>query len=347
MDRIKKILSTNLVTGGIGFIGSHVAAVFLEAGYEVLIIDKSSKKRGIQHIKDIVGLSEKSKKLLFFQIDMLNYDALLEVFLSNTDIDAVIHLAGLKSVAKSNFCPLLYYQNNLVSSINLLRVMEDTGVNKLLFSSSAFVYEESDTQISENAKLMPKTPYASSKAMIEKIMSDVQKSAPEYWHIGCMRYFNPVGAHQSGKIGEEVTNESCNLVPIIAQVAAGEKQCVTIFGDDYETRDGTTIRDYVHITDLAYGHISALKKIAEKPTYCVYNIGTGIGTSVIEMIKFFEKVSGCKIPYKIGKRREGDLKMLVADPSKSLAELNLKCEKSVLEMCADFWKWKQIGEKDI
>lgn len=284
-----------LVTGGAGFIASHTNVELLNAGYEVVVVDNliNSSRKSIDRVEELTG-----KKITFYEEDLLNEKALDDIF-DKEKIDSVIHFAALKAVGESCEIPLRYFDNNLTGTLNLLKVMEKHNVKSLVFSSSATVYGKPKTvPIKEDFPLSVSNPYGRTKLITEDMLRDIYKSDNE-WNIAILRYFNPIGAHESGRIGENPNGIPNNLLPYIAKVAAGQLECVNVFGDDYDTPDGTGVRDYIHISDLAEGHIKALQKLSEHPGLVTYNLGTGVGYSVLEIIKSFEKACGKKIPYKI------------------------------------------------
>ena len=327
-----------IVTGGAGYIGSHTCLELLNSGYEVTVIDNlcNAGREGLRRVEKLTG-----KTLNFFQVDLLDADALDTVFRQNADATAVIHFAGLKAVGESVEKPLLYYQNNLIGTLNLCQSMQRYGVKNMVFSSSATVYgDPASVPITEEFPLLACTnPYGRTKAMIEDILRDLHV-ADEEWNISLLRYFNPVGAHESGEIGEDPNGIPNNLMPYISQVAVGRLEQFSVFGDDYSTPDGTGVRDYIHVVDLAKGHLCALEKMAEKPGVVTYNLGTGQGCSVLEMISAFEKASGKKIPYTITPRRHGDIAQCYADPSRAAQELGWKAERGLDTMCTDTWNWQ-------
>ena len=325
-----------LVTGGAGYIGSHTCVQLLNNGYEVTVVDNlcNSCEEALARVEKITG-----KKLNFYNIDMVDKDKLDTVFAENK-FDAVIHFAGLKAVGESVQIPLNYYHNNLYSTINLCEVMSKHGLKKLVFSSSATVYGKPHTvPITEDFPLSCTNPYGRTKLMIEDILRDLAVSDSE-WDIALLRYFNPVGAHESGLIGEDPKGIPNNLMPYITQVAIGKRPYVHVFGNDYDTPDGTGVRDYIHVVDLALGHIKAVEKVEGEDGLFIYNLGTGIGYSVLDVVKSFEKASGKKIPYVIGPRRDGDIATCYSDPSKALKELGWKAERGLDEMCEDSWRWQ-------
>lgn len=327
---------TILVTGGTGYIGSHTVLQLLDAGYNVVIVDNlsNSKLESLRRMEKLAGQAIK-----FNKVDLLDYDKLDEVF-KNESVDAVIHFAGLKAVGESVEIPLLYYKNNITGTINLCEVMQKHNVKKLVFSSSATVYgDPHKVPITEDFPLHATNPYGRTKLMIEEILRDIYVS-DNSWDIAILRYFNPVGAHKSGEIGEDPNGIPNNLMPYIAQVAVGKLKELTIFGDDYPTKDGTGVRDYIHVIDLADGHLKALEKLIQNPGCVTYNLGTGNGYSVLEMVKAFEEASGRAIPYKIAGRRPGDIAECYADPTIAEKELNWKAERDINEMCEDIWRWQ-------
>ncbi|MCI5500307.1 MAG: UDP-glucose 4-epimerase GalE [Lachnospiraceae bacterium] len=325
-----------LVTGGAGFIGSHTNVELLNAGYDVVVIDNlvNSSKESIKRVEKLTG-----KKITFYEEDLLNEKALDDIF-AKEDIGSVIHFAALKAVGESCEIPIRYFDNNLSGTINLLKVMDKHNVKSLVFSSSATVYgKPKSVPIREDFPLYVSNPYGRTKLITEDMLRDIYKSDNE-WNIALLRYFNPIGAHESGEIGENPHGIPNNLLPYVSKVAAGQLECVNVFGDDYDTPDGTGVRDYIHIQDLAAGHIKALEKLAEKPGLVTYNLGTGVGYSVLDIIHNFEKACGKKIPYRIAPRRPGDIDMCYADPSKAEKELGWKAERGIDKMCEDAWRWQ-------
>jgi UDP-glucose 4-epimerase len=326
-----------LVTGGAGYIGSHTCVELLKAGYEVIVIDNlvNSKEESITRIREITG-----KPLTFYKADLLDKQAINEIFKSKS-IEAVMHFAGFKAVGESVALPLRYYHNNIAGTLTLLEIMQIHGVKKIVFSSSATVYGNPHTvPITEDFPLSATNPYGQTKLIIEQILSDLHYSEPD-WNIAILRYFNPIGAHPSGKIGEDPNGIPNNLVPYITQVAIGKLRVLNIFGSDYETPDGTGVRDYIHVVDLAAGHIKALQKLNENPGNVVYNLGTGKGYSVLEIINTFSKVTGKEIPYRFVERRPGDVAVSYADPSKANNELSWSAKYGLEEMCTDAWRWQR------
>lgn len=325
-----------LVTGGAGYIGSHTCVELLNAGHDVLVVDNlsNSKEEALRRVQKITG-----KTIRFYKVDLLDRQALDEVF-THQLIDAVIHFAGLKAIDESVRIPLRYFYNNLTGTLILCEVMQAHGVRKIIFSSSATVYGNAEKMpILEDFPLSVVNPYGRTKLMIEDILRDLYIS-DEAWNIAILRYFNPVGAHPSGMIGEDPNGIPNNLVPYISQVAVGKLPYLRIFGNDYPTPDGTCIRDYIHVIDLAMGHLRALEKLATNPGLVTYNLGTGEGTSVLEMVKTFERACGKTIPIRIIGRRPGDVPISYADPSKAGRELGWEALRGIHEMCADTWRWQ-------
>lgn len=325
-----------LVTGGAGYIGSHTCVELLNNNYDVVVVDNlcNSSQESLNRVKTITG-----KEVTFYQQDILDESALATIF-SEHKIDAVIHFAGLKAVGESVEMPLEYYQTNLTGTLVLFKVMRDFDVKNFVFSSSATVYGDPHTvPITEEFPLSATNPYGRSKLIIEEISHDLFV-ADKQWNIALLRYFNPVGAHKSGLIGEDPNGIPNNLIPYISQVAVGKREYLSVFGGDYDTPDGTGVRDYIHVVDLARGHIKALEKLVSKPGLVVYNLGTGQGYSVIEMVKAIEKASGREVPYKIVKRRAGDIATCYADPAFALQEINWKAEFGLEEMAEDTWRWQ-------
>lgn len=317
-----------LVTGGAGYIGSHTCVELLTTGYEVVVVDNfaNSKPEVLKRIKEITG-----KTLKFYEANLLNKDKLDKVFREN-DFEAVIHFAGLKAVGESVEFPLRYYQNNLMGTLMLCEVMQKYGVKKIVFSSSASVYGMPERMpITEEFPLQAMNPYGRTKLMIEEILRDIY-AADKDWGIVLLRYFNPIGAHESGRIGEDPKGIPNNLMPYLTQVAVGKREKLYIFGNDYPTSDGTGVRDYLHVVDLARGHLQALDKV---------KVMTGVGYSVLEVVRSFAKATGKDIPYVITERRPGDIAECYADPSKAFRELGWKAEKSLEEMCKDSWRWQK------
>lgn len=317
-----------LVTGGTGYIGSHTCVELLNAGYEIVVLDNlsNSKVEVVDKIKKITG-----KDFKFYEQDLCNEEKLDTLF-KNENIDAVIHFAGLKAVGESVEKPILYYQNNLDSTLTLCKIMNKYNVKKIVFSSSATVYGSQDIlPIKETANLSTTNPYGSTKLFIEYILDDIYKSDND-WSIIKLRYFNPVGAHESGLIGEDPNGIPNNLMPYVSKVAIGELPNLNVFGNDYNTKDGTGVRDYIHVVDLAKGHIKALEYIDKNKGSIAVNLGTGIGYSVLDIVKAYEKENNVKIPYKIVERRDGDIAECYADPEKALTLLKWKAEKNLNDM---------------
>jgi len=325
-----------LITGGAGYIGSHTCVELLNAGYEIVVLDNlsNSKVDSLDRIREIT-----TKDFKFYQTDLLNKAELQTIFAENK-IEAVIHFAGLKAVGESVSIPLHYYQNNITGTLVLCEVMEKFGVHNMVFSSSATVYGmQEQVPLSEELPLQATNPYGRTKLMIEEILRDLYVSNKN-WSVALLRYFNPVGAHSSGCIGEDPNGIPNNLVPYITQVAVGKLSELRVFGNDYTTHDGTGVRDYIHVVDLAAGHLKALEKVMASSGVSAYNLGTGTGYSVLEMIRAFEKVTGRSIPYRIINRRPGDIGVSYADPSKAQKELKWVAKKGLEEMCMDSWRWQ-------
>ncbi|OGR24316.1 MAG: UDP-glucose 4-epimerase GalE [Desulfobacterales bacterium RIFOXYA12_FULL_46_15] len=326
-----------LVTGGAGYIGSHTCVELLNDNHEVVVLDNlsNSSEESLNRIRRITG-----RPVVFYKTDLMDKKSIADIFAGHK-IDAVIHFAGLKAVGESVSIPLKYYHNNITGTLNLLKVMMDMGVKNIVFSSSATVYgAPASLPIKEDFPLSATNPYGRTKLMIEEILQDLYHSDQD-WNIALLRYFNPVGAHMSGEIGEDPSGIPNNLMPYISGVAVGALPEVNVFGNDYDTPDGTGVRDYIHVVDLAKGHIRTLPKLFTHPGLVMYNLGTGRGYSVLEMIKGFEAASGKKIPYKITARRPGDVAACWADPSKALEELGWKAEKTLYDMCKDTWQWQK------
>ena len=328
-----------LVTGGAGYIGSHTCVELLNNNYEVVILDNfsNSKKEVLEKIKEIT-----KKDFKFYEGNMIDSNLLDKIFTENK-IDAVIDFAAYKAVGESVEKPVEYYKNNVATVLNLLEEMKKHNCKKLVFSSSATVYGTPEkVPIIEDSKTGGTTnPYGTSKLFVEQILKDLYKS-DNTWDIVILRYFNPIGAHESGLIGEEPNGIPANLMPYISKVASKKLECLSVFGDDYETKDGTGVRDYIHVVDLAIGHIKALEKLErENKGLFIYNLGTGKGYSVLDMIKSFEKANGIEIPYKIAPRRQGDIAICYADPTKAQEELNFKATKTLEDMCKDAWNFEK------
>lgn len=327
---------TVLVTGGAGYIGSHTCIELINAGHSVLVLDNlcNASRRSLERVEAIVG-----QAIPFVEGDIRDA-ALLDQLFSEQSIDSVVHFAGLKAVGESTEIPLDYYENNVWGTINLLQVMRRHGVKKLVFSSSATVYgDPASVPIREDFPLSATNPYGRSKLMIEDMLRDLALSDSD-WQVALLRYFNPVGAHPSGTIGEDPNGIPNNLMPFIAQVAIGKRPELAVFGDDYNTPDGTGVRDYIHVVDLAVGHVKAIEKLEQKPGCVAYNLGTGKGYSVLEMVRAFEKASGKPVPYKVVARRPGDIAQCYADPAFAERELGWRAEKGLEEMMVDAWRWQ-------
>ena len=325
-----------LVTGGAGYIGSHTCVELIEKGYDILVVDSlvNSSEESLNRVKKITGAPVK-----FIQLDLLDREDLARVFKENK-IDAVIHFAGLKAVGESADIPLLYYHNNITGTLHLVEAMISSGVKNIVFSSSATVYgDPHEVPIKEDFPVSPTNPYGRTKLMIEDILKDLHQS-DKSWNIMLLRYFNPVGAHQSGEIGEDPNGIPNNLMPYVSQVAVGKLDELAVFGNDYPTVDGTGVRDYIHVVDLARGHISALEKLKTSPGLLTCNLGTGRGYSVLEMVAAFEKASGRKVNYKVAGRRTGDIATCYADPSLAKKELGWSAEFGIDDMCRDLWHWQ-------
>jgi UDP-glucose 4-epimerase len=325
-----------LVTGGAGYIGTHTCVELLNAGYEIIVVDSfaNSKPESVRRVTELTG-----KEFKFYEVDLLNRAELEQVF-SENNIEAVIHFAGLKAVGESVELPLHYYHNNITGTLILAETMQKFGVHKMVFSSSATVYGmPKQVPISEDFSLQATNPYGRTKLMIEEILRDLYISNDE-WGIALLRYFNPIGAHESGRIGEDPNGIPNNLMPYITQVAVGKLKELSVFGHDYSTVDGTGVRDYIHVVDLAKGHLKALEKVMSTNGVAAYNLGTGKGYSVLEMVKAFEEASGREVPYRVSDRRPGDIAECYADPEKAKAELGWEAEKGIEEMCRDSWKWQ-------
>lgn len=326
-----------IVTGGAGYIGSHTCVELLNAGHQVTVIDNlsNSSEKSLERVQELTG-----KAVALFQADLLDTEAVDRIFELCDDAGAVIHFAGLKAVGESVAEPLRYYQNNVTGTLNLCQVMQKYGVKNIVFSSSATVYgNPAKVPITEDFPLSCTNPYGRSKLMVEDIFRDLYVADPS-WNIALLRYFNPVGAHESGKIGEDPNDIPNNLMPYISQVAVGKLEQLSVYGSDYNTPDGTGVRDYIHVVDLALGHIKALEKLNENPGVVTYNLGTGKGCSVIDMIKAFAEASGKTVNYRITDRRPGDIDCCYADPTLAYQELGWKAELGLKRMCADTWRWQ-------
>jgi UDP-glucose 4-epimerase len=331
-------MSTILVTGGAGFIGSHTCVELSEAGYDVVVVDNlsNSSKESIHRVEQITG-----KKIKFYEADIADRKIMNQIFEEN-DIFGVIHFAGLKAVGESVQKPLEYYKNNISGTLEMCDVMRNHGVKNIIFSSSATVYGEPEIiPITEECpKGQCTNPYGWTKSMLEQILTDIQKADNE-WNVILLRYFNPIGAHKSGLIGEDPNGIPNNLMPYITKVATGQLPRVNVFGNDYPTPDGTGVRDYIHVVDLAVGHVNAVEKIKENPGVKIYNLGTGKGYSVLEVIENFSKASGIDIPYVIAERRAGDIAECYSDASLAKKELGWEAKYGIREMCADSWNWQK------
>ena len=329
-----------LVAGGAGYIGSHTCVELLNAGYEVVVVDNlyNSSAEALKRVEQITG-----KAVKFYEADILDKNALEEVF-DNENIESVINFAGLKAVGESVQKPLEYYHNNITGTLILCDVMRNHGVKNIIFSSSATVY--GDPAFIPITEECPKgkitNPYGQTKGMLEQILTDLHVADPE-WNVVLLRYFNPIGAHESGVIGEDPKGIPYNLVPYIAQVAVGKLEKLGVFGDDYNTPDGTGVRDYIHVVDLAKGHVKALKKFEEDPAVSIYNLGTGKGYSVLDVLHAYEEACGKELPYEIKPRRAGDIATCYCDATKAKEELGWIAEKGIKEMCADSWKWQSMN----
>lgn len=327
-----------LVTGGAGYIGSHTVVELLNRGEKIIIVDNfsNSKPEMLNKIRKITN-----KDFKFYEVDLLDRENLDKVFAENSDIESVIHFAGLKAVGESVEKPIEYYHNNITGTLILLDVMKKYNCKKIVFSSSATVYGDPATvPIREDFPLSTTNPYGSTKLMIEQILRDVYISDND-WSIILLRYFNPIGAHESGLIGENPNGIPNNLLPYINQVACGKLECLSVFGNDYDTVDGTGVRDYIHVVDLAKGHLKALDKVRNSNGVEAYNLGTGTGYSVLQIVKAFEDATGVEVKYKIVKRRPGDIATCYADPTKAKNELGWTAEKGIEEMCKDAWRFTQ------
>ena len=329
-----------LVTGGAGYIGSHTCVELLNQGYEVVVMDNlyNSSAKALDRVEQITG-----KKVKFYEGDLLNRPDIEAVFDSES-IDSVIHFAGLKAVGESVSKPLEYYHNNITGTLLLCDVMRNHGCKNIVFSSSATVYgDPAFVPITEECpKGKITNPYGQTKGMLEQILTDLHVGDPE-WNVILLRYFNPIGAHESGLIGEDPKGIPNNLVPDIAQVAVGKLECLGVFGDDYPTPDGTGVRDYIHVVDLAAGHVKAIQKLETAKGVMIYNLGTGIGYSVLDVVKAYEKACGKKIPYQIKPRRAGDIPTCYADAAKAKEELGWEAKRGIEEMCRDSWKWQSMN----
>jgi UDP-glucose 4-epimerase len=333
-------MQTILVTGGAGYIGSHTVLQLLETDHQVIVLDNlcNASSESLNRVEALTG-----KKITFVEGDIRD-NTVLELLFSKHKIDSVIHFAGLKAVGESVEQPLKYYENNVYGTLTLCKVMQAHGVKNLVFSSSATVYGDPvELPLREDMPTgQPTNPYGQSKLMVELVLRDVHKS-DNNWNIALLRYFNPAGAHPSGRIGEDPNGIPNNLMPFITQVATGKREFLSIFGDDYDTPDGTGVRDYIHVEDLAAGHLKALEKLKQNIGLVTYNLGTGVGYSVLDMVKEFEKQSGKAVPYKMVPRREGDVAACYAEPALAATELNWKADLDLKEMCRDSWKWQSTN----
>lgn len=329
-----------LVTGGAGYIGSHTCVELLEAGYEVVVVDNlyNASAEALKRVEKITG-----KNVAFYEADILDKKALEKIFDAH-EIEAVIHFAGYKAVGESVRKPIEYYHNNMAGTLVLCDVMRAHGVKNIVFSSSATVYgDPAQIPITEDCpKGQPTNPYGWTKSMLEQVLTDIHTSDPE-WNVILLRYFNPIGAHKSGMIGEDPKGIPNNLLPYIAQVAVGKREALGVFGDDYDTPDGTGVRDYIHVVDLAVGHVKAIEKLRENPGVEVYNLGTGNGYSVLQVLAAFEKACGHAIPYEIKARREGDIATCYCDPEKAKNDLGWVAKYGIDEMCEDAWRWQSTN----
>ena len=327
-----------LITGGAGFIGSHAAVEFLNAGYDVVIADNyvNSSPKALDRIREITG-----KTFRFYEVDLCDKEAFRRVFVENPEINSAIHFAGLKAVGESVAQPERYYRNNLLSTLNLVSLMSEYGAKRIVFSSSATVYgNPASVPIREDFPLSTTNPYGETKLMIERILKDVWVADPE-WSVSILRYFNPIGAHKSGMIGENPRGIPNNLLPYVAKVAAGQLPCLSVFGNDYNTPDGTGVRDYIHVVDLAKAHLKALERAEKVHGVEYFNIGTGVGYSVLDIIKAYEKATGLKVNYKIAPRRPGDIDACYADPTKAAEVLGWHAENTLDDMCRDLANWQK------
>lgn len=332
-------LKTILVTGAAGYIGSHTCVELLSAGYAVIALDNlcNSSPESLRRVEKITG-----HVIPFYEVDVRDRLA-LNALLKTHHVDAAIHFAGLKAVGESVTQPLGYFENNVSGTITLLQALRDAGVKKFLFSSSATVYGDPESvPINESAHVGPTNAYGRTKLMVEQVLEDLGRSDPE-WAIGALRYFNPVGAHPSGLIGEDPRGIPNNLMPFVSQVAVGRRERLSVFGDDYPTADGTGVRDYIHVVDLALGHVAALRELFVSGRSFTLNLGTGQGYSVLEMVRAFEKASGRKVPYRVTDRRPGDIAVCYADPKQAWYVLDWRARRGLDEMCADHWRWQSMN----
>ncbi|MBO7634552.1 MAG: UDP-glucose 4-epimerase GalE [Lachnospiraceae bacterium] len=326
-----------LVTGGAGYIGSHTVVELYNAGYEAVIVDNlsNSSRESLKRVEELTG-----KQIKFYEADIRDRQAMDRIFEENK-IDSVIHFAGLKAVGESTVKPIEYYDNNIGGTLTLVQSMRDHGVKNIVFSSSATVYgDPAFVPITEECpKGVCTNPYGWTKSMLEQILTDMQKADKE-WNVILLRYFNPIGAHKSGRIGENPNGIPNNLMPYITQVAIGKLDHLSVFGNDYKTHDGTGVRDYIHVVDLALGHVKAIKKLADNPGTRVYNLGTGVGYSVLDLVNAFEKVTGVKVPYVITARRPGDIDACYSDATRAKEELGWEAQYGIEDMCRDAWNWQ-------
>ena len=331
-----------LVTGGAGFIGSHTCVELLNAGYDVVVMDNysNSSAESLRRVQELTG-----KAVRLYEKDIRDADAYAEIFSQNT-IDSIIHFAGLKAVGESIQMPVEYYDNIIGGTVELLKAMQKYGCKRIVFSSSATVYGVNNpVPFREDMPTGGTTnPYGTTKYFIERILMDTQAAHPD-WNVILLRYFNPIGAHKSGRIGEDPQGIPNNLMPYISQVAVGKLPILHIYGNDYDTPDGTGVRDYIHVVDLAIGHVRAVEKVMQGTGVQIYNLGTGHGISVLELVHAFEKASGVRVPYQIDSRRSGDIPVCYADASKAARELGWKAERGVAEMCEDTWRWQSQNPK--
>ena len=326
-----------LITGGTGYIGSHTMVEFLNAGKELVCVDNlcNSKIKSLERVKQITG-----KEVKFYQVDLLDYDALENIFKEN-NIESCIHFAGLKAVGESCQKPLMYYHNNITGTLNLCDLLSKYNAKKIVFSSSATVYgKPQSVPITEDFPLSTTNPYGETKLMIERILKDLWVSDNE-WSVSILRYFNPIGAHKSGLIGEDPRDIPNNLLPYITQVASGKRECLMVHGNDYNTHDGTGVRDYIHVVDLAKAHLCAIERADKQSGIEYFNIGTGVGYSVLDIVKAYEEATGIKINYKIGSRRPGDIDECYANPEKAYKILGWKAENNIADMCRDAYNWQK------
>lgn len=325
-----------LVTGGAGFIGSHTVLELLNAGKEVVVIDNlnNSKYESIERVQSIAG-----KKVTFYEVDLVEKEEVRKVFAAEK-FDSVIHFAAYKAVGESVAHPMMYYQNNIISTLNLSELMNEFEIRNLVFSSSSTVYgDPEEVPLVETSKLSAVNPYGRTKLFMEYILKDLHVANPSM-NIALLRYFNPVGAHKSGNIGEDPNGIPNNLMPYISQVAVGKREKLSVFGSDYPTHDGSGIRDYIHVVDVALGHLNALEKLNENPGLVIYNLGTGVGYSVLDVVKAFEKACGKKIPYEVVDRRPGDAAICYSDATKAKNEMGWEAKYGLDDMCEDTWRWQ-------